>query len=84
MIDRMPSVLGAALNDAAAVKMRLEPLGSQIVGALVSHVPKIVYQRVRISRGLKIAPPRKGALHLRGLRWLPSSTQFTRVTCSGG
>lgn len=50
------------MQDAASVKLRLDPLGHQIEGALVAHVPKIVYQRVRISRELKIAPPRKGGV----------------------
>ena len=59
-IDRTLSVLGAALNDAAAVKMRVDPIGRHVEGALVAHAPKIVYQRVRISRELRIAPPRKG------------------------
>jgi integrase len=59
-IDRTLSVLGAALNDAAAVKMRPDPLGTMVEGALVSHVPMIVYQRARISKELRIAAPKKG------------------------
>ena len=59
-IDRTLSVLGAAMKDAALVKMRPDPIGGEIEGALVSHVPAIVYQRVRISKELKIAAPKKG------------------------
>ncbi len=59
-IDRTLSVLGAAMNDAAEIKMRPDPLGGEVEGALVSHVPVIVYQRVRISKELKIAAPKKG------------------------
>jgi hypothetical protein len=59
-IDRVLNVLGAAMNDAAAVKMRPDPLGTVIEGALVSHVPSIVYRGARIAKELKISMPKKG------------------------
>jgi integrase len=59
-IERVINVLGAAMNDAAAVKMRLDAIGQPVEGAIVSHVPKIVYQGERIAKELKLPPPKKG------------------------
>lgn len=59
-IDRLLNVLGAALNDAAEIKMRVDPLGTMIEGALVSHAPAIVYRGERIAKELRIPPPKKG------------------------
>ena len=53
-IERVINVLGAAMNDAAAVKMRLDAIGQPVEGAIVSHVPKIVYQGERIAKELKL------------------------------
>lgn len=59
-IERIFNVLSSAFNEAARVKMRADPLGGEIEGALVSHAPAIVMRRSTIAKELKMAPARKG------------------------
>lgn len=71
-IERVFNDVAAAFNDAARVKMRPDPMGGEIEGALVSHAPQIVMRRGNIARDLKMQPARKGG-------YTPSLVEMARM-----
>jgi hypothetical protein len=57
-VERHFHVIGAAFRDAAKIKMRVDPMGSEVEGSLISHAPSMVWKAGKLAQELRVPDSR--------------------------